>query len=84
MPLSNAQKTNFATLVKAAKHDRLSVMECTDTSTGEQVAVLCAVNYTPDDPDGKEYDLVPLGALLSGNPYDYLEPPSSTETMTEH
>jgi antitoxin (DNA-binding transcriptional repressor) of toxin-antitoxin stability system len=65
-------KRNFDTLLRAAKDGNLVLVECTETATGEKVAVICAVNR----PDG-EYELVPMARFWNGNPYDVIEPPTT-------
>lgn len=72
MSLQAHHKANFETLRTAAQAGHLALMDCTDTRTGQQVPTLCAVAF-----DGREYVFTPLAALLDGNPYDYLQPPSS-------
>lgn len=68
-------KHNYDTLLRAANNGDLALMECTDQTTGELVAVLCAVNF-----DNGEYAFAPLARMLEGNPYEYLTPPEG-ETL---
>ncbi|WP_017670777.1 DUF6117 family protein [Blastomonas sp. AAP53] len=63
-------RTNFATLVRAAREGDLALMECTATGTGEPRYVLCAVGRTDT-----AYMMTPFGHLAPGNPFeDYLPP----------
>lgn len=69
-------KGNFDTLLRAAGAEHLALMDCRRTDTGEQVAVVCAVNITLDDRGERQFDFVPLAAMISGNPYEQLDPPN--------
>ncbi len=71
MALTQGSKRNFETLVDAVKHRALALVECTEISTGNPVAVMCAVNRYP----GGDKELVPLARLFTGNPYDEVAPP---------
>lgn len=71
MAIPDYARTNFETLVKAAKADDLALMECTDTASGETRYVLCAVGR-----DGKDYVMSPFGHLAPGNPYEAYIPPA--------
>ena len=71
MPLSPGDKANFETLQTAALHRDLALMECQLVSTGEAVAVICAVNRELD----QSFTFVPLAQLFIGDPYSLLNPP---------
>lgn len=60
--LTDADKSNFRTLLRAAKDDRLCVVSCIDRELHTSVPVLCAVNihHGRDEP----YQLVPLGTAI--------------------
>lgn len=65
-------KTNFETLLKAARNDDLALLECHDAKTGEPRYVLAAVSQNPVT---KQYDMSPFGHLAAGNPFnDYTAP----------
>lgn len=63
MAIPEHARTNFQTLVRAAKADDLALMECLDAATGEPRYVLCAVGR-----DGSDYLFTPFGHLAPGNP----------------
>jgi hypothetical protein len=71
MAINDARRTNFNTLLTAARNGDLALLECTDKQTGEPVYVLCAVQA---DPDGM-YSMVPLAKQFMDNPYDEVDPP---------
>lgn len=71
MAIPDHARTNFQTLVRAAKADDLALMECLDAATGETRYVLCAVGR-----DGGDYLFTPFGHLAPGNPYEAYRPPA--------
>lgn len=71
MAIPDYIRKNFQTLVDAAKHDDLAIVECTDAVTGEPRHVLCAMGWH----DG-EFVMTPFGHLSAGNPYEDYRPPS--------
>lgn len=71
MAIPDYARTNFETLVQAAKADDLALMECIEVQSGETRYVLCAVGR-----DGKDYVMSPFGHLAPGNPYDAYIPPA--------
>ena len=64
-------RTNFQTLLRAARDDNLALMECTEVESGETRYVLCAVGR-----DGDAYVMTPFGHLAPRNPYEAYIPPS--------
>ena len=76
MSLLPGHRTNFDTLRQAALHNDLALMDCRHRDTGEAIAVLCAANRRPRG----EIDFVPLAMLFNNNPFDFLVPPSASET----
>lgn len=64
-------KTNFETLSKAFTNGDVCMAECTVKATGETVAVLCA-GYVDKE---QNVNLVPLAQMLSGNPFEEIQPP---------
>jgi hypothetical protein len=82
MALKEADIANFETLQRAFKDGSLALVECQDFKTGEYRAVLCAVNRPGD---GAEVDLVPLGHMCVGNPYEEYTPPIANDaTQVKH
>jgi len=75
--INDAYKSNFDTLVLAAKNDDLALMECTDAVTGEVVMAVCVVIELKSG----ETDFMPVAKLFNGSPYDELIPPADTEVV---
>lgn len=75
MAIPDYARSNFETLVKAAKEDDLALMECTDTASGETRYVLCAVARELGQAEG-DYVMTPFGHLVPGNPFDAYVPPA--------
>lgn len=71
MAIPDYARTNFDTLVKAAKAGDLALMECTEVDSGETRYVLCAVGREEGD-----CVMTPFGHLAPGNPYDAYVPPA--------
>ena len=71
MAIPDHARTNFNTLLTAAKDGNLALMECTEVGSGETRYVLCAVGR-----DGDAYVMTPFGHLAPGNPYDAYIPPA--------
>jgi hypothetical protein len=75
MSIPNHARANFQTLLRAAADGNLTVMECTDASTGEPRYVICAVGR-----DGAGFVFTPFGHLADGNPFDAYLAPSDPRT----
>lgn len=71
MAIPDYARTNFETLVKAAKAGNLALMECTEAQSGEIRYVICAVGR-----DEADYVMTPFGHLASANPYEAYIPPA--------
>jgi hypothetical protein len=71
MSLTDSNKSNFETLRQAIKNGDAALMECQLVSTGEPVAVICAVNREVD----QSLTFVPIAQLFASNPYSLLNPP---------
>lgn len=65
-------KENFNTLQAAMVTGRVCLMDCIEKSTGDHVAVICAINRV----DG-QFEMVPLAKFFNDNPYDDLIPPTA-------
>lgn len=63
-------KKNFETLQRAFKEGHVCLMDCVENSTGEHVAVICAVHQ-----DGNNYNMTPFARFFNGDPYKLLTPP---------
>ena len=72
MAIPEPYRTNFDTLLLAARQGDLALMECADAATGEPRYVLCALGR-----DGVDYVVTPFGHLADGNPFDLYRPPGS-------
>lgn len=62
---------NFDTLTKAFKSGDVALMDCIENSTGEHVAVICAVGK-----EGEEFVFTPFCKFFNGNPFELLTPPT--------
>jgi len=71
MAIPDHARSNFETLMKAAKSGDLALMECTEVETGETRYVLCAVRREDGD-----YVMTPFGHLAPGNPFEAYVPPA--------
>ena len=76
MSLLPGHRTNFDTLRQAALNNDLALMDCRHRDTGEPIAVLCAANRLPRG----EIGFVPLAMLFNNNPYDFLVPPTESQS----
>ena len=72
MPITKGYKANFDTLIRAAKHSDLALVECQDKTTRQPVYVACAMQREPDG----EISMIPIARMFDGNPYDELNPPN--------
>lgn len=72
MAIPDPVRTNFNTLLRAAREGKLALMECLDAVTRERRFVVCAVG--PADEGG--FVMTPFGHLADGNPYDAYLPPN--------
>ena len=70
MALTTSHKANFRTILRAFANGQVALLECTIKTTGEQVAVICAVSHVRE-----EFAVVPLAQLFTSNPCDVLESP---------
>ena len=89
MAIPDGYRINFETLVRAARHGDLALVECTSKKTGKPVYVITAVN-TPEatrvakmEEPNKDYEFVPLAQLFDDSPYDVLDPPTSSTSNKE-
>lgn len=70
MALNASDVKNFNTLLRAAEHGHLAILESRCAKTGEYRAVIAAVSR-----DGDDYTVTPFGHMATGNPYeDYIDP----------
>lgn len=72
MAIPDHARTNFSTLLRAARDGNLALMECNDAVTGEPRYVICAVGR-----DQRGIIMTPFGHLADGNPYDAYLPPDA-------
>ena len=71
MAIPDYARTNFNTLMRAARAGDLALMECLDAATRERRYVLAAVGR-----DGEDYVFTPFGHLASNNPFEAYLPPA--------
>jgi len=72
MALAQAHRENFDTLLEAAAHGDVALMECEVAATGEIVAVICAANRGPNG----DIEFVPFATLFNDDPYRLVNPPN--------
>lgn len=76
MSIPDHARRNFETLLRAAAHGHLALLECTDAVTGAPRYVICAVGS-----DQGTFAFTPFGHLAEGNPYlAYVPPEPSADT----
>lgn len=73
MSITDVERKNYDTLMRAAKDGNVALVECTDKRTGERVPVLCAMGW---DADKQEHLITPFALLFDGTQYEWLEPPT--------
>lgn len=71
MAIPEGYKSNFNTMLAAAKNGDLALLECTDAATGKPVMTVCYVHQ-----EKGEFVMTPVAKLFDGNPYDELLPPT--------
>lgn len=74
MAIPEAARKNFETLMDAIQNDDVCLMECTRTSDGSTVNMICAVAWH----DGA-FIMTPFAELVDGDPYEKYSPPSVEE-----
>lgn len=76
--LNKGDVTNFQNMVKAAKADRLALLECADIKTGAPVATIVFVNREKNG----DFEFIPVARLFDSNPFEQLIPPDpNAETI---
>jgi Family of unknown function (DUF6117) len=63
-------EANFETLQEAFQAGQVCLMDCIERSTGEHVAVICAVHM-----EGEKYVTTPFAKFFNGNSYELLISP---------
>ncbi|NML12168.1 hypothetical protein HHL08_18795 [Sphingobium sp. AR-3-1] len=71
MAIPEGYRRNFETLLRAAEHGDLALLECRDAATGVPRYVICAVGR-----EERDYVMTPFGHLHDGNPYNAYVPPA--------
>lgn len=66
-------KANFMQLVNAAKNGDLCLISAIRKSDRKPVALVCAMNYVPDD---APYQPMPYAVMCEGNPFEDFEDPT--------
>ena len=67
-------EANFETLKQAFANSDVCLMDCIERSTGEHVAVICAVHK-----EGDMYAFTPVARFFNDNPYEMLVNPDDPE-----
>lgn len=70
--LNEAYRANFATLLAAAKDEKLSLVSAIRKTDNKPVALICAMNYVQG-----MVEAVPLAVMIEGNPYEIFDDPIS-------
>lgn len=70
MALATHHQANLDTIIEAAGHGDLAVLEARRRRDGQTVALLCAVGF-----DDGEYLITPFAELADGNPFELYDPP---------
>lgn len=70
MSIPEGHRQNFNTLLEAAKHADLALVECSERGTGKPVFAICTVER-----DSDEFVITPIARMFDGNPYEELNPP---------
>lgn len=74
-PIPIGDRTNFDTLVRAAKIGNLMAVSAKRLSDGKQVTLVCAAGK-----DGNEIVVTPLAVMIEGNPYEDFIPGLDSKT----
>ena len=73
MAIPAGHRQNFDTLHEAFANGDVALMECQLTSTGENVAVICAASRGSNG----EIEFSPFAMMFNGNPYELGNPPKA-------
>lgn len=73
MAIPEAYKHNFKQLLRAVSNTDAALLETTEKATGKPAFIVVAVIFA-----GREYQLIPMARMFDGNPYDELDPPSTS------
>lgn len=75
--LRDVDKENFETLKKAFSNYDVALVSAIRKSTGESVALCCAVSM-----QNPEVILTPLAVMVEGDPYEEFQPPEGARQPT--
>lgn len=78
MEIPEGAKSNFNTMLEAAKNGDLALMDCFDKATGHSVSAICAVNRLQDETEFTPFAIMPYEDL-----YERLVPPIEGEGYAE-
>lgn len=81
MALSEGHRKNFETLERAFKQGDIALMECTEASTGDKVAVICMVSGSTQDDESIQF--IPVARMFKTDPYEEWLPPDNEEGTQE-
>lgn len=79
MAIPDAIKANFHTLEKAFRNADIALLECLDRNNGEPAYAICAINLRRQAGREPEIEMVPVGLMFNGDPYEMLIPASDPE-----
>lgn len=72
MRLTEGERANFETLLKAADNGDLALVSTRVKATGRPVALICAMQVNDDE----TISPIPFGELPDGNPFEIYEDPT--------
>lgn len=78
-PLSQTDKKNFNTLLRAIKNNDVALISAIRKSDGKQVSLICAMEC-----DGNYYYPKPFAVMIEGNPYELYEDPTLVGLEDDH
>ena len=79
MALRESDNKNYNTLSEAFENEDTCLLECTEKATGEQRAVICAIQKVAPG----QIEMVPLAVMITGNPYEMFYPPAHEDDGKE-
>ena len=71
-PLTDAYKSNFATLARAFRNDGAALVSAIDKASGEPRALVCAIHRNEDG----TITPVPFAVMVWGNPFEMFHDPT--------
>ncbi len=73
MALRKSDKKNFATLTRAFRQGHVALVDVLRLKDRKKIAAVCAIQPNPDG----TITMIPLAALVEGNPFVEFAPPKA-------